>query len=366
MAAFAAFFYVKGYNLSRRAVFFKVKTFTDTIKLFFVFCGAVLGAGFLSGGELVAFFSGKDVICLALSGAVFFAGFAFFRAANDGFTKCAFIAADFVFSAAMLSGLDEIAALSGLNPYLPAASVLSLLLFHFLLSKDIKKVEKVNCALIPLSVAIIFAAVFAKNTGQSAPAKPLAFAGAKGAISAILYACMNIFVALPAASLAKRGKTRSANIAAALCFSVFCTSFALIIVSIAPSAPLPLMVLAEGTAFYPLVACALFIGSFTSLICYLYPLKNLIYEKTSEKKRRNIYCFLLYSAAFLLSRAGISAIIRYLYPVIGALGLFSIVKSFFCIKRGGVGDTIKKRSALCRERKRPKSKNSPKKNTAII
>ena len=339
-----------------------MKTFTDTVKLFFVLSGAVMGAGFLSGGELAVFFESRTILCVCISGAVFFAGFAFTEVKKDGFTEFVFAAADGVFACAMLTGLDEIAYYAGLKQGVPVASVLSLALFHFFLSVSIKKVEKANAVLIPLSVIAVGAAAIC--------AKPLAVqsasSGAKNIINAVLYSCMNLFVALPSVGIAAKDKGRKAKPYAALAFTCVFIALACIILRVAPATAFPILDITRGTPFFPVLVCAVFIGSFTSLICYLYPLKNMIAEKTADKKRRGAYCFLLYFALFLLSRAGFNVIVKYLYPVIGALGLFSIVKSFFGIKKRGKGDTILKRSALCQERKRIKSKNLPKKNTAII
>lgn len=345
-----------------KTVFFKVKNFSDTLKLFFVFCGAVLGAGFLSGGELVGFFGSRNLICLLISCALFFIGFAFIGEKQDRFTKVAYLIADGVFSSAMLSGLDEIAWQTGVLFGFPVVSVLSLVLFHFLLSGNIGKLEKVNCVLMPLSVIIIFAAAVIAEPISA----PNINAGAKDAINAVLYACMNLFVALPSVSAAAKNKGKGALISAALVFAAFFVAFAWLILSVSPPTALPLIDMARGTPLYFALVAAVFLGSFTSLLCYLYPLKSFIAERTACKKRRNLYCFLLYCALFSLSRAGITAIIKYFYPLVGALGLFAIVKSFFGIKRKAKGDTMEKRSALCRERKRIKSKNSPKKNTATI
>lgn len=339
-----------------------MRNFVDTLELLFVFCGAVLGAGLLSGSELVSFFNSKSVICLLLSGLLFFIGFAFIGAAQDGFTKVAFLIADGVFASAMLSGLDEIAWKAGILYGFPVVSLLSILVFHFLLSGNIGALEKVNCALMPLSVVIVLAAAI-----FSAPiTAPQVNTGAKDIVNAVLYACMNLFVALPSARIASESKGKGALITAAFIFAVFFVSLAYLILRVSPKMSFPLFSVTYGTPLYPVLIIAIFIGSFTSLICYLYPLKNVITEKWKNKKSRNLYCFLLYAALFALSRAGIAAIIKYVYPLVGALGLFVILKSFVGIKRKAKGDTMKKRSALCQERKRPKSKNLPKKNTAII
>lgn len=339
-----------------------MKNFVDTFKLFFVLSGAVMGAGFLSGGELLEFFGSKRLVFLIISGALFFIGFAFIGEKRDGLTKTAFLIADGVFSCAMLAGLDAISWQTGAIKGLPAVSVFSLAVFHFFLSGNIGKLEKANCVLIPLSVITVFiAVVYAKPVSV-----PRQNAGVKDAVNAVLYACMNLFVALPSASIAAKGKKGKAKFFSALIFAVFFVVFAFLILRASPNTVFPLTDISRGTHLYPFIVGAIFIGSFTSLICYLYPLKSLIYEKTADKKRRGVYCFLLYCVLFAISRAGITAIIKYCYPLVGALGLFSVVKSFFGIKRRAKGDTTKKRSSQCRERKKLKSKNLPKKNTATI
>lgn len=327
-----------------------MKTFTDTVKLFFVFCGAVLGAGLLSGSELVGFFGSKSVPCLMLAGALFFMGFAFISVAQEGFTKASLIIAEAVFSAAMLSGLDEIAWRAGVINGVPFASVLSLIVFHFLLSGSVKKLERVNCILMPFSVITVILAAIISAPVNASPAT----ININDVVNAVLYACMNLFIALPSATLAGKGKAKGSKAAAAFVFAVFFVLLAYLILRVSPKVSFPLFSATYGTPVYPVLIVAMFIGSFTSLICYLYPLKNLIAEKTTDKKQRNLYCFLLYTVLFLMSRAGIATIIKYCYPFIGALGLFSIVKSFFGIKIKGKGDTKEKRSALCQERKKPR------------
>lgn len=323
--------------------------------------GAVCGAGLLSGGELVAFFGGANVFCLMLSALTFFIGFAFGDFTSGNAEKYVFLAADAVFSAAMISGLDDILGFAGILKGVPVASALSIIAFHFLLSKNVKSIERLNCVLIPVSVAIVLIAVII------APAAPITgAAGAKGAVNAVLYACMNVFVALPPVKIAAKNKSKRAKITAALCFSAFFMLFAYLILRVSPRTSLPLLDVSYGTPLFPLLIVAIFIGSFTSLVCYLYPLKEFATEKAGNKKTRVFYCVFLYIALFLLSRVGLNAIIKYLYPVVGALGASVIIKGFVGIKISAKGDTNKKRSALCPEKRKTKSKNLPKKNTATI
>ena len=208
-----------------------MKNFVDTVKLFFVIAGAVLGAGFLSGGELVGFFSSKSVICLLISGVLFFLGFAFVGTNQDRFTKTALVIASAVFSSAMLTALDEISWEIGVIKGLPAVSVSSVLAFHFFLSENVGKLEKANYILIPLAVvAVVAAAFFSEPVGALSQS-----AGVKDAVNAVLYACMNLFVALPAVAIAARGKRKGVKISAALAFAVFFVALAYIILRVSPS-----------------------------------------------------------------------------------------------------------------------------------
>lgn len=339
-----------------------MKNFFDGVKLFLLISGAVMGAGFLSGGELVAFFGG-GYSGLLLSAVIFFIGFTLLTTSKTATPKIPLLMSSAVFSIAMLSGLDEIAGFIGVLRGIPAAPVLSIIIFHFLLSGSIKKIEKINCFLIPVSVLIVFLTII--NVPDSAPKVRVA-SGGKWVINAVLYACMNVFVALPSVKSAAQGKKKGTKIAAFIAFSVFFAGFSYLIIRVSPNTSLPLLDISYGTPFFPLLVIALFIGSFTSLICCLYPLKSFIAQKTADKKRRGIYCFLLYAVLFLLSRVGFNSIIKYFYPLVGALGLFYIVKGAIGIKFPLNGDTKIKRSALCQERKKIKSKNLPKKNTATI
>lgn len=339
-----------------------MKNFLDGVKLFLLISGAVMGAGFLSGGELVAFFGGGNA-SLLLSAVIFFIGFTVLTSLKTATPKIPLLISGAIFSLAMLSGLDEIAGVFSATRSVPAASIISLAVFHFLLSGNIKNVEKVNCFLIPVSVLIVFTALFSVPV----PARKVdTGSGIKNAVNAVLYACMNVFITLPSIKSAAQGKSKVAKTFAITAFSVFFVLFAYLILRVSPNSSMPLLDASYGTSLFPLLIIALFIGSFTSLICCLYPLKSFIAQRVANKNKRDLYCFLLYVVLFLLSRVGFNSIIKYFYPLVGALGLLYIVKGVIGIKFTANGDTKIKRSALCQERKRIKSKNLPKKNTATI
>lgn len=344
-------------------VIFIVKIFSDALKLFFVTAGAVIGAGFLSGGELVIFFKSRELFYLFTAAAVFFVGFSLPAQSGGTVADLVFFAADAVFAAAMLSGLDEIVWASGFLKGFPIASLIAVIAFHFLFSKNVGRVERLNFALIPFSALIVVIALaFAKN----APVVPQFKAGAKGFSDALLYASVNVFVALPAVNVGAKNKPFAARILSAGLFAAFFAVFAYFILRVAPNSFLPVFDIARGTPVFPLLTVAAFTGSFTSFVCYAYPLKARLQKTAKDERQKRVRLILLYGAVFALSRLGLNAIIRYTYPLVGGAGLAFIVKNLFGIKSGRNGDTMVKRSALCQKRKKPKSKNLPKKNTAII
>ena len=338
-----------------------MKGFSDSVKTFFVICGAVIGAGFLSGGELVAFSPSREIFYIAVAATVFFLGFALPYSESGAFARAAFLIADAVFAAAMLAGLDGIACVALNIKVFPVASAASLAAFYFL-SDNVKTVERLNCVLTPLSVAIVVVALCLTATAPvPAPYK----SGVKGFSNAVLYASTNVFVAMPAVNMGGKGKSVKARAISALAFACFFAAFAFFILRIAPQTDMPVLDLCKNTPAFPFLIAAFFIGSFTSFVCFAYPLKDYL-DKTVKNGRRTPYFAVLCAFLFLLSRLGAGVIIKYLYPVIGGAGACVIVKNALGIKSARKGDTVLKRGKICLKERKPKSENLPKKNTATI
>lgn len=345
--------------------------------LAFSLFGAVVGAGFMTGAELVRFFP----LCAAFAHAAVAAGLfaACFLLLFDAGRKCGgfegalrccgraapvFRAllhfASFITCAAMLAGLDGAVRTGfGLHYALPAAALCALPAMFFVARRGMRGVAALSAALVP-----VMAAVFAARAGDIpagfTPSSPQsAFTSLTGVC---LYAAMNCFLAAPLACDAGReGAGRGGCIAAAALIG-FCIAAALGAVARAGTAGEEMPFLAAGGGGPAAVACICAV--LTTLFSSFYPLARAAeqysaegYKRKRDKKRekgRGTYMERgtkesrggeadaergtkesralpvreraaavqagLCAGAFLLSLCGFSGIVRAVYPLIGMAG----------------------------------------------
>ena len=331
--------------------------------LAFSLFGAVVGAGFMTGAELVRFFP----LCAAFAHAAVAAGLfaACFLLLFDAGRKCGgfegalrccgraapvFRAllhfASFITCAAMLAGLDGAVRTGfGLRYALPVAALCALPAMFFVARRGMRGVAALSAALVP-----VMAAVFAARAGDIpagfTPSSPQdAFASLTGVC---LYAAMNCFLAAPLACDAGReGAGRGGCIAAAALVG-FCIAAALGAVARAGTAGEEMPFLAAGGGGLTAVACICAV--LTTLFSSFYPLARAAEQYSAEKegkgrhkKRKEEHAADaergtkesralpvreraaavqagLCAGAFLLSLCGFSGIVRAVYPLIGMAG----------------------------------------------
>lgn len=303
------------------------------VRTAFFLVGTTIGAGFLTGAELIRFFRGAGSLAsLAFSCAVYclvcafllhlgkkYNGFAgamhalFGRGANVAI--CLLLAVAFVPCAGMLAGLDEL-----LPAYRPLPSLAGLAIVLVFLSRGMRGVSFLSVLLVPLLLVFIFFS----GTGFVTAAFPSASETGRG----LLYATMNAAFAAPAfmdAGRDTRAPVRSSVLASGAVF--LCG--AIILGGVfgaggdAVSAPMPYLYVMRGSkVFFATVACAVL----TSLASALFPLLSACERFAGEKKNAAKIVILL--AAFLLSRLGLNGVIGVLYP---AVGVFGAVFSAVCI-----------------------------------
>lgn len=331
--------------------------------LAFSLFGAVVGAGFMTGAELVRFFP----LCAAFAHAAVAAGLfaACFLLLFDAGRKCGgfegalrccgraapvFRAllhfASFITCAAMLAGLDGAVRTGfGLHYALPVAALCALPAMFFVARRGMRGVAVLSAALVP-----VMAAVFAARAGDIpagfTPSSPQdAFASLTGVC---LYAAMNCFLAAPLACDAGReGAGRGGCIAAAALIG-FCIAAALGAVARAGTAGEEMPFLAAGGGGPAAVACICAV--LTTLFSSFYPLARAAEQYSAEKggkerhkKRKEEHTAGaergtkdsralpvreraaavqagLCAGAFLLSLCGFSGIVRAVYPLIGMAG----------------------------------------------
>ena len=298
--------------------------------------GTTLGAGFLSGAELVRFFGAENFLpAVLLSSAVFclllmlflrlgkkyggFEGALKIFGRGKSYVRVFLSALSFIPCAGMLAGLDAIA--PNLSPLCSLLGLFAVLLF---LRRGMKGIGLLNLLLVPFLLFFVF---FAARGGLV-----FSYPSLKGSpLLGVVYAGMNTLLAAPV--LLDAGRTMKKPVLSSLCASAvigICASCVLGVIyregAGAIFAELPFLYAMEGSVVFQ-IASALAI--LTSLASALYPLLKLCEEFSSSKKKYAAKGFVLL-AAFALSRMGLKGIVDSLYPVIGVLGLaFSAVCVFY-------------------------------------
>lgn len=331
--------------------------------LAFSLFGAVVGAGFMTGAELVRFFPLRAAFAHAAVAAGLFAAcfLLLFDAGRkcggfEGALRCCGCAApvfrallhfaSFITCAAMLAGLDGAVRTGfGLRYALPAAALCALPAMFFVARRGMRGVAALSAALVPV-MAVVFAARAGDIPAGFTPSSPQdAFASLTGVC---LYAAMNCFLAAPLACDAGReGAGRGGCIAAAALIG-FCIAAALGAVARAGTAGEEMPFLAAGGGGLAAVACICAV--LTTLFSSFYPLARAAEQYSAEKggkerhkKRKEEHTADaergtkesralpvreraaavqagLCAGAFLLSLCGLSGIVRAVYPLIGMAG----------------------------------------------
>ena len=331
--------------------------------LAFSLFGAVVGAGFMTGAELVRFFP----LCAAFAHAAVAAGLfaACFLLLFDAGRKCGgfegalrccgraapvFRAllhfASFITCAAMLAGLDGAVRTGfGLHYALPVAALCALPAMFFVARRGMRGVAALSAVLVPVMAAMFAARAGDIPAGFTSSSPQSAFTSLTGVC---LYAAMNCFLAAPLACDAGReGAGRGGCIAAAALIG-FCIAAALGAVARAGTAGEEMPFLAAGGGGPAAVACICAV--LTTLFSSFYPLARAAEQYSAEKggkerhkKRKEEHTAGaersaeesralpvreraaavqagLCAGAFLLSLCGFSGIVRAVYPLIGMAG----------------------------------------------
>lgn len=331
--------------------------------LAFSLFGAVVGAGFMTGAELVRFFPLRAAFAHAAVAAGLFAAcfLLLFDAGRkcggfEGALRCCGCAApvfrallhfaSFITCAAMLAGLDGAVRTGfGLRYALPVAALCALPAMFFVARRGVRGVAALSAVLVPVMAAMFAARAGDIPAGFTSSSPQSAFTSLTGVC---LYAAMNCFLAAPLACDAGReGAGRGGCIAAAALIG-FCIAAALGAVARAGTAGEEMPFLAAGGGGLTAVACICAV--LTTLFSSFYPLARAAEQYSAEKegkgrhkKRKEEHAAGaergaeesralpvreraaavqagLCAGAFLLSLCGFSGIVRAVYPLIGMAG----------------------------------------------
>ncbi len=297
----------------------------------FFIVGTSIGAGFISGAELVRFFRGEQYVLPVILSSALFSALIFlfmrwgkkyggYRGAMRFLFKKAAPAIEgavcilsLIPAAGMLAGLDSL-----LPAYKPLLSLSGLVISVLCVGRGTKGIAVFNLILVPL--LLIF--VWGFGWGNFALSYPVSSGKVAPYFGGTVYAGMNALLAAPV--LMDAGKdTKSAWLPALLSACIVAGSAVCILGKIygegagAISAEMPfLYVMRSAKLFYVAVALAIM----TSLVSAVYPLLT-IFAPLKKIPIKNAARGGILLAAFLLSRVGLNGIVSYFYPILGGIGL---------------------------------------------
>lgn len=291
------------------------KSFFKIFGAVFSVVGAVIGAGFITGGEIAVFFLRDFSLSGVYSAFIFFAAM-IFTVGDDynkalSFTICF---ADIVVLGCMFSAVDELSArIFGLSEKLKIFKIILAILTFFISNRGMKVLGRVSAVITPLVILSVLLVV-SRGTVKSIVIAP---SGLVGALMPLTYAAANYLLIYPVivktcGKLCVKIKLLVAILSSAIIFTlVFFVGANLSGVS--DMTKMPLLTFAEKTPFSVLFKICCFCAVFTASV-------SSSYSAYSAFGNNDRLTFLACLTALALSEAGFSAVIGYLYPILGAVG----------------------------------------------
>lgn len=313
--------------------------------------GTIIGAGFVSGREIISFFGGGNIFLSALYAFIAFfiityllletgrkyktlqnADKALFGKADKTVNFAVFICL-FAVAAAGVATVDSLASsLFGIPKNAPVFSVLFLLAAYLCSKKGLGGITAVNALLVPIMLLMTAGILIFKGGFD--------FSSGGGADSPVIYVSFNMFLSANVVTEAGGNLSRKNSFLSSLISALVTAAFIVLIYGAvnfegvnAVTADLPLFYAASflGKGVSLLFAVILMLGAFTTLVSAFYPLGKGFVSVLGS--RGDITAFF---AVFMLSRFGIKNIVGYGYPAAGVMGLvfffalaaFSSYKSF--------------------------------------
>ncbi len=325
---------------------------TDCYNYVMLILGSTIGAGLASGQEIVLFFAQYGFVSLPfLLAFVFLFSFSILTLFKFGkistkekdfdktikhqvfFDSCG-NAIFIIFSATMVSGIESLFNQLFFYTKFHLWAIISLFICAFIILKGFKFILKLNAFLVPI-IIIATIGVCALSFSPSIKHSPLTFnTDISNFIflitSTILYSSCNIMISNKV--LIKVGtkiKKESAKKVAIISSIILALIIALIVIALLSNdnsllfAELPLVYLAftiNSTVGY-IYSGIIFLCIITTLLTTLFSFNENLRKKISNKFFSTfIACILIFS----LSLFGFENIVRYSYPIIGAIGIFMI------------------------------------------
>ncbi len=329
---------------------------------------------------------------------------------EESLTVKAFFAAELIFSSAMLAGVNEIFLEAGAGVL---SYVLTFALFTiscFCVKKGKRGAEILSASVMPIAlVAVnIFLVIFLAKTrevnvfrnGGVVARKVREFFGAasatggagiigitsitggvtavtakaeqsfsvwRGILKAVLFSSLNVFITAPAVTETVKNKSVSGLTVAAAIFSVIVSAEAFLILRTIERAgtagagePIVRALAGQGKVVRTVIFTSLFLATFTSFFtCFAAVSEGAerALPKLGKKTKSSSFKTVLFIFVYLFSLAGLNKIIKFVYPIFGALGVCYIVNSAIkLVKAGGKKRDFLKTDKIARYKNTAKSR----------
>jgi len=357
------------------------KAIAKSLSVGMLILGAIIGAGFASGQELVSFFGlgTPPWIIATLAGVLIFLISALFlflgskiNAKNVSEINTALVGkfhfvADavllvnsLIILSAMLGAVNSLGS-SAISPtFSPLYAIVVGAIAVVVALKGAKGLIVANKIVSPLLIAaLIFIALFTTLTISN---REIATFRLGSIWTLIVYVCMNMMLA--STVVTTLGKMDKKTIFLSSGVAAVCMGVLIFVLMTAlntwgdASAPMPILDMARHihVSVYWIMVVVLFAGIFTTILTAMTGLVSW-FEGIFGGKLFSA-CVVI-AAGFILSNLGFSTVVRVLYPIIGILGVvYTLVASSFVVRQTKLANRLKEKSSLKRMNKSAKNSNS--------
>ncbi len=302
------------------------------LKITFVIIGTVIGAGFISGREILTFFQNQSIILASIIIFVLLSIAFYILLSVKSLPDIKIVKifeplvlfTNLIILSGMISAVDEVT--FSLFPSLknfPFLSIFTLILSNFIIDKGIEGLEKVNAFLVPIIILFILTTIFTKKTFSIENSIKL------NLFSLFCYVGVNTFTSsIVFIDLGKKLSKKERIYSAVLSSFILSLLIMFIYSSLSKSgdkitdSAIPMLeYLKCNRSLYSIYSIIAYFGIVTTLISAHYPLFN--FAKNFQKQKIAKAFVLL--IAFAISRFGFYNIVNYLYPVTGCIGIVYLV-----------------------------------------
>jgi len=310
--------------------------------------GAIIGAGFASGREIVAFFGNQisPLVALFCAIGIFIVSVMLLTIANkvnkdsfgevnqqllgkfSGFADLFLLLNGFIVLSGMMAGMDSL--FSPIFNVAPAYSIISGILCIFIVMRGVDRLLKGNEMIVPIIIiALITVCLFNYKSSPLLPIK-------EDIPSTVIYVSMNMMLCSTVFTTMHKYSFKQIVYASGLTAIIIGGLMYLMIAALnktkAYPYPMPIVEIARNTSpiLYFLSIIAVAVGIFTTMMTAMSGLTSFFEGYVDSRFYASVIVFI---SGLIVSNLGFENVIGYLYPIIGLVGLLYVIVCFAYLTR---------------------------------